>query len=553
MSSNININDPQPVTACLKYFLFFTAAITGASILIIEILGAKMLAPFFGTSHFVWTAQIAVTMVALAFGYYLGGRLADRWPRLGLLYGAIALAALYLCISTRFCQPMSYICLRFPLAPGSLLASAILYFLPLTLLAMTGPFFTRVLSVSVQTVGALVGKLSSIGTLGSVLGTVLIGYVLIPFFPNSHTMYGTSILLAMVAGIYWFGWGKSVPVRAIGLAGTALICLVVFRCVQSENSATRGGWQELYRGNSNFGLMQVWQTSYDNKRYYLNDFLTQNTYDPDQKKSMSLFTYMLHGLAKAYYETEANEQTAAALPGQRDRSDSSTAAPRRIRRVLCIGLGVGIVPMEFAREGAEVDVIEINPAVVELGKRYFDLQPERLKIHIGDGRAMLHQFNQPFDAIILDAFLGDASPSHLMSREAFQAMSRLLKPSGILVINSFCDSEPGRDFLYGSLYKTLSNVFGSVVIHDGDTGNVFFVASPEHLGSPRIPSLEHVHASRLQEVKETFSRVVKNPPKAGIILTDDFNPVDFHDAANRESLRRRLALNMAFLSDQSPE
>ena len=61
----------------LRIFLYFTAAMTGAGILIVEILGAKMLSPFLGTSHFVWTAQIAVTLVALSLGYYIGGWLVD--------------------------------------------------------------------------------------------------------------------------------------------------------------------------------------------------------------------------------------------------------------------------------------------------------------------------------------------------------------------------------------------------------------------------------------------------------------------------------------------
>lgn len=539
-------NSPEPIAPSLRIFLFITAAVTGASVLIIEILGARMLAPYFGTSHFVWTAQIAVTMVALALGYYLGGRLADRWPRPELLYGAILLASLYLCASTRLCQWMSYKCLSLPLAPGSLLASAILYFPPLTLLAMTGPFFTRVLSVTVQTVGALAGKISSIGTLGSVAGTILIGYVLIPFFPNSVTMYSTAGLLAAVAGLFWLCWGRKGRGRAAGLAGTALLGAAMCAGIRLDGSSTRAAAGELYRANSNFGLIQVWQAPHSNKRYFLNDFLSQNTYDPDLKKSMSLFTYMLHGLAKAYYENEAGE--AKTPPG--DPASGGDPQRRLIRRVLCIGLGVGIVPMEFAREGAGVDVIEINKAVVGVGRRFFGLEPERLNILIGDGRAMLHRLEKPYDALILDAFLGDASPSHLMSREAFQAMRRLLKPEGVLVINSFCDFEPGRDFLFGSLHKTLSSVFGSVAVHDGGTGNVFFVASPaDHLGQPRIPALDHVHPYCAYNVKEAFGRLVSNAPPAGIILTDDFNPSDFHDAANRERLRRQLAMGMAPVAD----
>src|SRR5450432_589473 len=121
-------------------YLYLTAAATGAAIMVVEILGAKMLSPFVGLSHFVWTAQIAVTLVALACGYYAGGRLADRSQNLGRLYGAILAAAGYLVLTVLICEPVAYRCLDFNLAVGSLLASAILFFVPLALLAMTGPF-----------------------------------------------------------------------------------------------------------------------------------------------------------------------------------------------------------------------------------------------------------------------------------------------------------------------------------------------------------------------------------------------------------------------------
>jgi len=115
------------LSAGLRRYIFFTATVTGAAIMIIEILGAKMLAPYVGTSHFVWTAQIAATLVALSAGYYVGGRMADHSPRLGRLYVCILLAAIYVAISIGVIEPVSFWCLQFPLAAGSLLASSFLF------------------------------------------------------------------------------------------------------------------------------------------------------------------------------------------------------------------------------------------------------------------------------------------------------------------------------------------------------------------------------------------------------------------------------------------
>jgi spermidine synthase len=505
------------VSLGLRRYLYFTAAVTGAAIMIVEILGAKMLAPYIGTSHFVWTAQIGVTLLALAGGYYIGGRLVDRSPDLKRLYWAILWAAVYLCFAVLAIEPVAYWCLRFRLAMGSLLASAFLFLVPLALLAMAGPFIVPVLSASIAGVGGNMGRLTAISTLGSVVGTALIGYVLIPLAPNSITMYGTAGALVLVVLGYFSAHRKVAvgPAIAASMIAVVLAALGFWRQGQPRFSRV----EELARRNSDFGLLQVIQEKGSPRRYYLNDYLTQNTYDTEQKKSVSMFTYMLYGLADAYTP--------------------------RISNVLCIGLGVGIVPMEFARGGAKVDVVEINPAVVPLAAKYFDLEPTKLNIIYGDGRHYLNECRQSYDTISLDAFLGDSSPSHLMSREAFASMKRVLNPGGTLVINTFADLDRGEDFFAASLSKTLASVFRSVRIHSGREGNTMFVASDRiDLAPLREFDFGRVHPAVIGRVREAYSGLSETDPARGILLTDDFNPVEFYDAKNREALRRNLAMEV---------
>ena len=182
-------------------------------------------------------------------------------------------------------------------------------------------------------------------------------------------------------------------------------------------------------------MLQVLDRRDGGCRFYLNDNLIQNTYDPVRKQSVSHFTYALAGLARAY--------------------------TTNIHDVLCIGLGVGIVPMDFARQGARVDVVEINPAVVPVAVRFFDLETNKLNLTLDDGRHFLNRCRKQYDVVILDAFLGDSSPSHLMTREAFASIRRVLRPGGTLVINSFGNLEDGRDFFTASLNRTLKAVFRS--------------------------------------------------------------------------------------------
>jgi SAM-dependent methyltransferase len=467
----------------------------------------------------VWTAQIAVTMVALAIGYYAGGRFVDRSAELNRLYWAILAAGIYLALSVPLTRPVAEACLKFDLAAGSLLASAFLFLVPLGLLAMVGPFLIRVFTVNLSGMGGNVGRLSAISTLGSFVGTLLIGYVLIPLLPNSVTMYLTAAVLMAVSLGFLLWQRRAGGGRAAAVGLVALAAGVGWPGVRGET------WQgqsavELFRGNSNFGLLQVVQMTNSPLRYYLNDYLTQNTYDTNTGQSVSMFTYMLHRLAKAYTP----------------RTDD----------VLCIGVGVGIVPMDFAREGARVDAVEINPDVIPVARDFFGLDPARLNLALVDGRYFVHQTRRQYDAICLDAFLGDSCPSHLMTREAFAAMAQRLKPDGVLVINTFAEVEYGNDFFGASLLKTLSAVFPSVRIHHvPGRGNTIFVASPRRdLAILRPPRFDDIHPMARADVESAFASLLETDPTHGRVLTDDYNPVEFRDAANRERIRKNLALSM---------
>ena len=511
---------PTPATGLgLRRYLYFTAAIAGAAIMIVEILGAKMLSPFIGMSHFVWTAQIAVTLVALSVGYYVGGRLSDRTQNLSSLYWALVGAAIYLSLSVLICRPVAFWCLDFNLPVGSLLASLFLFFVPLALMATTGPFLIRILTSSVTGVGGNMGRLTAVSTLGSFGGTILIGYLMIPFLPNSVTMYLTAGVLLVTAAGYFVVFHRRVPVPLVVVC--ALVGLGGWG-VQLGLHPKKQAFAEQFSGNSNFGQLQVFdlkpnpaRSTYP-LRLYLNDFLVQNTYDTERKQSEATFTYMLSGLARAY-RTNLND-------------------------VLCIGMGVGIVPMDFARSGAHVDVVEINPAVVPVARKYFDCDPSLLNLTIDDGRHYLNRCSKQYDAIVLDAFLGDSSPSHLLTREAFQAMHRVLRTNGILTINIFGHLETDRDFLTASLKNTLRTVFRNVAIHTSDESSQFFFAASDMdpMKFARNPDLSVIHPIVRDPVAHGFRTVVDTYPDHGMVLTDNYNPVEFWDARNREETRKKL-------------
>jgi len=425
------------------------------------------------------------------------------------------IAALYLAATVPLVKPISFAALKSGLATGSIITALFLFFVPLTLLAITGPFLVRIMIRSMDASGSVVGRISAISTFGSVAGTLLIAYVLIPLLPYSMTMFVTAGVLVVLALVYHFGWAAK-QLKGPVVVSILMVPLMVFGARAGVGGEIKG-WKELARRNSNFGLLQVLEREDGKLRWYLNDLLLQNTYDPVRKQSASLFTHMLHDLAAAY-------------------------SPE-VKHVLCIGMGVGIVPMQFAREGRDVDVIEINPAIVPLAESYFGFDSALLNLNIGDGRQFVHTLSDAkYDAVILDAFLGDSSPSHLMTREAFADIHRVLKPEGVLVINSFCSFEPGKDFMAASLDKTLKSVFASVIIHATGSGNVFYVASDQSpLVMHRQPNANDAHPQVRNSMRAALAEIMQPAEESGIVLTDDYNPVEYQDAANREEFRRALA------------
>jgi spermidine synthase len=131
-----------------------------------------------------------------------------------------------------------------------------------------------------------------------------------------------------------------------------------------------------------------------------------------------------------------------------------------------------------------------------------------------------------------------------MTREAFGSIQRVLRPGGTLVINAFCQLDEGQDFLASSLAKTLKTVFHGVRLHTNGRGAIFFAAM--NRADPQFvhqPDLAAVHPEARDDTKAALSGLVDAPADHGRVLTDDYNPVEFYDARNRENIRRRLALS----------
>ena len=426
------------------------------------------------------------------------------------MIAVMLLAASWTVLSPFFVRTISLHCLGLGLPLGAFCASGLLFFIPLSLLAALGPMLVRLLSSTVSTVGTTAGKVGFVSTIGSALGAVAAGY---PSFPNRLALVWTGV------GLLVLGWLLLAMLRRRAFSILAFVVSIATAGVALFGLNRWPEWRfahaiEVENFNSPFGLIQILSLPGTSTYLYLNDFLVVNTYDAKLKQGQDAYTHLLGLLAKLYTGT--------------------------IRDALCIGMAAGIVPMDLAKTGARVEAVEINPAAPRLAVKYFDFDTNLVHVVVQDGRYVLNQTERKFDVVVLDAYVGESAPNHLLSEEAFRQMQRVLKPAGTLVISSAASWDGSSNFFLASVSKTLGTVFRYVRIHDTRAGSAFFVASDAPLVAKTPISLESVPQEVRWIVKRTLGRVREVELSQGVVITDDFNPLDFYESRNRQAIRRRI-------------
>ena len=201
----------MPSQANFSVFVVCAAFVSGFCIMAIEMLGARIMAPYFGGSLSVWGSILTVFMLALACGYLIGGRLSARTPSLvsySYFFIAAAVTSLPIVLFADASMRPIFLAIEDP-RYGSLLASLFLYFIPTTILGMISPYSVRLLVQTSDHSGQKAGLLFFVSTLGSAVGTLGTSFYLVLWFEVNEIVLGTSaalltigvaLLLAGIAG-----------------------------------------------------------------------------------------------------------------------------------------------------------------------------------------------------------------------------------------------------------------------------------------------------------------------------------------------------------------
>ncbi len=472
-----------------------------------ELSASRMLAPFFGTSTFVWTNIIGVIMIALALGYIWGGRIADRRPQLSLLLRLISLACVIL-LFIPWVAPWvenRFLGLMFPLGSaslviflGSLISVAILFFLPIVLLGMVSPFLIRLLSEEKE-VGSSAGLIFGISTIGSILGTFLPILVFIPLIGTARTITFFASLLLLVA-LLGFAQKKYFII--------ALILVIPGLNNSPEIKANSG---KIYETESSYQYIQV--ADRNNFRYlFYNDGLGIETIY--NKEGILTGSYYDYYSLLPYLNLTANQN----------------------KNILVIGLAGGTIAdqLKYFFPETRVDGVEIDKKVIGVSRNYFNLNPA-INVFNQDGRIFLEQNQKQYDLIIVDAYANQLYiPFHLTTREFFKLVKARLAKQGMVALNVNATDE--NSSLLRGITNTLNLVFNQVYflkIPDSRF-NYLVLASDDKLEfsnltkvSNELKGLAEYSQNNLEEVKFDNNFLVLTDDKAPIEYLTDWMILDY--------------------------
>ena len=487
---------------------------SGIMVMVLEMVGARLMAPHVGTSIIVWTSLIGVVLAFLALGAWLGGRLADKKLSPRVLAAILAGAGL----------GVAWTALIHPLLGKTIMAAtpnmylgavlgALIYFAPPALLfGMVPPYIVRLSLADLHSSGATVGRLYALSTAGSIVGTFLGGFVLISYFSSTNILFGTAAAAGLLSLLT--SAKKNLPGIAVLLCGLGA----------SFGSASYDSWQ------AKQGMLPTLETPYNTIRLFEGIAEGQRRVRLIQTDPGKIQSGMyLDDPISLYAEYTRYYALGSALHPQ-------------AMRVLMLGGGGYSVPkwLLAGRSGLDgaalkLDVLELDPGMTKLARAYFHLPDDpRMRVFHEDARRFLHTNTQQYDLIFVDVFNSYYSvPFQMGTEEAARALCRALAPGGMMIMNIISAYSGESGLLFRSIHAAMAAAFPELhafAVNKPDqlneVQNIMLLALPEKrpdLAAAFAGGAAHLSQSIQSMLRTRITQAVERDCPA---LTDNFAPVE---------------------------
>jgi spermidine synthase len=480
-------------------YLYALVFAVGTGSLGAEIAAARLMAPFFGASTIVWANTIGVVLVALSIGYWLGGRLADRYPRLRELCLVILAAAALLAVVPFAARPLFDVStealdeISAGAFVGSLFGVLILLAVPIVLLGTCAPWAIRIAVPDVQHAGEVAGRLYAVSTVGSLVGTMVSALVLIPFIGTQRTflVFALAIALVAAAGLGW-RWLAAPAV----VAGLIAVPVGTVKATEGETVLFEEETEEQYirviEEEDGDRELELNEGQAVHSLYRPGTFLTQNVWDG----------YLVLPFAG------------------RDRPPE---------RIAILGNAAGTTARAYGHyfPETEVDGVEIDAKLTEVGERFFDLDVdgERLEVFHEDARPWLRASDGDYDVIMVDAYRQPYIPFYLATTEFFELVRDRLAPGGVVIVNA--GHPEGNDDLEKVLGATMAEAFPTVLRDPLEDTNTLLLGSEGPASADRLAQAVPGLPEDLRVIAARESQNVEERLPGGDVYTDDVAPVEW--------------------------
>jgi spermidine synthase len=503
-----------------KFQLEALVLVAGAVLMGLEIVGSRVLAPHFGNSVFVWGSLISVFLTSLAGGYFAGGRLADKYPSWVLINVVLIGSALLILLVPFLAHPLC----RWMLSAGwddrsgPLVASVILFFPPSVLIGMVSPFSVRLATRAVHSVGRTAGGLYALSTVGSIAGTLITTFLLIP-------VLGVTWILKALGGTLLVFPSLLLLLRLRGLPAVVVGCMVGLIAL---TNAPAPAWE----------MPEYYSVVMDEDTPYHHITVVD---DKTANVRMLRFDQFVESSIRLEepYESQAKYT---------DYFHLAFLLRPQIESAAFIGAGGGIGPRTYRHVNPDmvVDVVDVDQRILDVAIEHFHM-PDGEGIHpiAADGRVFLHQTERSYDALILDAFtIGGRIPFHMTTKEYFELCRESLNEGGVFVMNINSALEGADSEIFMAVGATLKQVFPQLYVFakdlsgwrsdPTDSRNIILVASMSEepldadgwrarvIDYPGTPTIDRYRMGKLVE-----DLVWPTPDLSeGVPFTDDFAPIE---------------------------
>ena len=423
--------------------LLLLSFIEGGAVMAAELCGAKLLAPVFGSSLYVWATVMGITLFALALGYFSGGWFSAKADVLSKrLFQVLNFAALFLVlmpiISYYLVPRLSYL----PFLQGLVCSAGLLLFPAVFLLGASSPLFITLQISEPGDAGKVSGSVYAVSTLGGIIATFMCGFYLIPELGLQNTLFAFGLLLFFAN---WVFLRKALPGHFV-----LLVC-----CVYLNYQLWQNKQDVIYSSDSIMGKLVVKDVQYGKEKVRLlkiNDII-QTEMACESKTSVSKYVEVIDSL----------------VPESKNRSTA-----------LVLGLGGGLTSNLLVKKNYQTDAVEFDPRIIQASLNYFDLN-KHVNYYCEDARRYLNSCKKKYDLILVDVFKAEEQPSYIITKESLERLKHNLHAHSRVLINwhgySTGKNGMGTAILYYTLVKSGYEVKLCAASSDENQRNLIFVAS----------------------------------------------------------------------------